>query len=88
MESLDWSDCSTDGGTDEATNSTESDNILPVSSYEEDVEHIVGCITHREENTSDNSDIDQDDKASFFYGIADPVCIKLKDLICNVYDRK
>ena len=56
---------------------------MPVSSYEEDVEHIVGCITHGKENSSDDSDIDQDDKASLFYGIdvADPVCIKLNDLI-------
>ncbi len=81
---IDWSD----GGTDEATESTESDsrhsNFLGCSS-EEHVEHRVRCRTSEVENssTSNDSDIDQDDKVSLFYGIdvADPVCIKLNDLI-------
>ena len=77
MESdIDWSD---EGA--ESAKSTENESQFEDSSGEETQENVNGLA--EEGKSGIDSDFDQDDNTSLQYGVemADPVCIKLNDLI-------
>ena len=75
---IDWSDEGT-----ESAKSTENESQFEDSSGEETQENVNGLA--EEGKSGIDSDFDQDDNTSLQYGIemADPVCIKLNDLICR-----
>ena len=76
---IDWSDEGSESA--ESAKSTENESQFEDSSCEEAQENVNSLV---EEGKSEiDSDFDQDDNTSLQYGVemADPVCIKLNDLI-------
>ena len=76
---IDWSDEGSESA--ESAKSTENESQFEDSSGEEAQENVNSLV---EEGKSEiDSDFDQDDNTSLQYGVemADPVCIKLNDLI-------